>query len=614
VPPPSPWIEFVANGGQYLHVEDLPIGPANVVARILAFTGADGSAFFYIPVPAQVNGVAVSTATVVHDNTTTEVTLDFSDNTLFRGLGISQPGNDLQSQVVLDGALGFALLDNRLVTYGQRNRVNQFRNMAFDGGALPSAPTLPTGWTPDGAGAGGALVTTGRWGGAWQFSGAGFVYQSAYLTSYGAPILTANTQYTLRAWVKDGSVTVTISSASAAFSTTATLGPASVDGEWLQADFDDVMPDSIPEDLVISLAGDADAILDELSIIFTLSPFKDTVMYGSYINNPEAFDGVSGQFGVQDTRKVMTHVILRGALHVLTQDPSGRLHVIQNNGVTEPSGWQSLEVASDCGAVSTFSATVSQANDGTASGGEQWFAWMSASGARVFGGDQAFTISQEIQPNISSINPQAWGTVWVLNDLVSQRLYFGLPIDDATTPNWIYHMDYKTMDTAAQIAAADPVSETGAGNSYGQERARKWGPWDIPTTGPAAAMYRAVGGKLETVLLGANNIENVFLLVEQAEDAWGPIDWYYFTYAFTGEQGEQSYQIGGQRKLLQYLQWNARGTGYLKVTVFPGTLSNPWPLNVTVKMREDPRYDDEWGAGQASGQRFFLKFEPGVAP
>src|SRR5580658_10423653 len=73
---PSPPVKFIANGGQYLSVSNIPIGPPNVVARILAFTGAQGDYFFYIPVPAQSQGQVVSTATQINDNTTTSIVLD----------------------------------------------------------------------------------------------------------------------------------------------------------------------------------------------------------------------------------------------------------------------------------------------------------------------------------------------------------------------------------------------------------------------------------------------------------------------------------------------------------------------------------------------------------
>ena len=68
---PSPPATFVANGGQYLSVTNIAIGP-NWVGRILLFTGAGGAYFFYIPVPAQINGLVVSTATQINDNTTNQ--------------------------------------------------------------------------------------------------------------------------------------------------------------------------------------------------------------------------------------------------------------------------------------------------------------------------------------------------------------------------------------------------------------------------------------------------------------------------------------------------------------------------------------------------------------
>ena len=72
---PSPPVTFVANGGQYISVTNIPIGPANVIARVVAFTGAQGAYFFYLPSPPQVNGQLVGTATQINDNTTTFATI-----------------------------------------------------------------------------------------------------------------------------------------------------------------------------------------------------------------------------------------------------------------------------------------------------------------------------------------------------------------------------------------------------------------------------------------------------------------------------------------------------------------------------------------------------------
>jgi len=131
ITPPSPPAQFIANGGQYLQVDSLPVGPeSSVKARIIQFTGAGGAFFFYIPVPGVVNGIVVSTATQVNDNTTTTIVLDFSDNTLYgtgaagnaTGAAVSVPGNNLAAGNILGPSAGMFTYAQRLVAWGNRNR------------------------------------------------------------------------------------------------------------------------------------------------------------------------------------------------------------------------------------------------------------------------------------------------------------------------------------------------------------------------------------------------------------------------------------------------------------------------------------------------------------
>ncbi len=624
---PSPPTVFNANGGQYLAVSNIPIGPSNVIARILAFTGTDGAYFFYIPVPAQVNGQVVSTETRIPDNTTTAVVLDFGDNTLFSSLGISVPGNNLAQQIVLDGALGFGLFAERLITYGQRNRVLNFLNLGFDGGYLPSTQTIPTGWTAIGD-AGGALAT-GHYGDGWTFSGSGSIEQSAYLDAYGAPILTGNTQYKLRAWIKGvgATATLTITGGSPVSSITATITGDNANGSWQEADFSGKTPVQIPADMVLSLTGTGGGTIDEISIIFSDVPAVQG-LYGSYVDNPEGFDGVTGFFGpADDTHQTLAAGIIRSTLFLLTRDPAGRLHSVQNSGTSEPAGWTVNEVAAMCGVLSAFALTVSQSDDATAGGGEEWMAWMSFSGARLFGGDQPWKISEEIQPDWNGINSGAYLTCWALNDPSNRVIYFGLPKGlrlnsspavNATAPNLIYPVDYKELDGAYQIAQADPIQETIRGR-VGRDAARKWTRWNIPANG-AAQIYRAVGGPLVTVLFSGNGAYpntvaggcgNTFTICGNSltDDCLGAMAPYYFTYAFTSAELEQGLQLGGQRHLLTYLQWYILGVGTQIVTPYVNTLSNPWPITSRLPLRADPTYDDEWGGGNAQGQRIFFKFE-----
>src|SRR5215469_12806758 len=71
----------VVNSAQQLTVSNIPLGPANTAARILCFTVAGGTSvgdYFYIPSQDSVSGITMS-STLINDNTTTSVTLNFTD-------------------------------------------------------------------------------------------------------------------------------------------------------------------------------------------------------------------------------------------------------------------------------------------------------------------------------------------------------------------------------------------------------------------------------------------------------------------------------------------------------------------------------------------------------
>lgn len=606
---PSPPVKFVANGAQYLHVSNIPTGPVNVIARILAFTGADGAYFFYIPVPAQVNGQIVSTATQINDNVTTAVTLDFGDPTLFASIAINTQGNDLPNQIILDSALGFAFFGERLITYGQRNIIQNLEGMSFD-----------SGWFGTGGWSGTATSATGHFSQAVQNCS---LSQSFYADAYGAPIAQPNQTYTARAWLSGGPATITITGTG--FSgTTVTLTPGV--GGWGEANFA-AMPATIPPDMTLHVT--CATTIDHLSIYYTDAPLVNQSFYGSYVDNPEAFDGVSGQFGVTDQRKILACGILRNTLAVITEDPGGRLHMITDNSVTEPAGWIASEVAGNCGILGPFALTVSQADDSSAAGGEEWLVWMSASGARLFGGDQPWNISPEIQPNWDQINAGAYLTCWTLNNPTTKRIYFGMPVSvapgtstTATAPTIIMHMDYKYLDSSYEIAQSPPIHVNLAGKLMARDHARKWCPWNIPANG-GAMLYSTPGGGLSPVFYGGTGLSpathsagpgNVYSTYGGGlTDDWlGQMNPYYTTYAFTSADTEQGMQLGGQRHMVQYCQWNAAGTGNLTVTIYVDDLSNAWPINVMVPVPSITTNDAEWGGGQASGQRFFLRFS--VAP
>lgn len=634
---PSPPAIFIANGGQYLSVTNIAIGPSNVQARILQFTGTLGSYFFYIPTPAIENGQQVSTATQLEDNTSTSALLDFSDNTLFASIAVSEPGNNLANQIVLDSALGFSFFAGRLSAYGMRNRVQNLLNMGFDGGYVPSAPNYPTGWkvTPPIAPSTAALATglhgTTGWGLFLSPGGdAGNIYQSAKSDAYGAPILHPNQTYRFRLWaivdVADAgmSITVQLQSASIGYSSQVVFNGTAISpmGSWLEgALMLETLP-TIPSDmlLIVSAASSAVAVncvIDDMSLIYADQPYLDTVAYGSYVDNPEAFDGVTGKYGsADDTRKMMDFGIIRNTPYLLTQEPSGRLHEIVVNGVTEPAGWQVDEVGANCGALSTFSLTKSQADNASASGGEEWLSWASLSGARIFGGSQPWKISQEIQPDWAAINPAAAKTVWSLNDPVSRVIYFGLPAVNASAPSLIYPVNYRELDTPEQIFAGAPVHAAYGGRLVATDNTRKWTRWNLPMNG-AALMYRDLNS-LSLVLMGGNGLfpgmaaghGNAYTLNPAflTDDDYGLISPYYVTFAFPQSDQEQQYQLGATRKLVVYTTADAAGVGIMEITLFVNTLTNPWVLTGERTLASDPKFDLEWSGANCIGNRIFAKY------
>jgi hypothetical protein len=370
-----------------------------------------------------------------------------------------------------------------------------------------------------------------------------------------------------------------------------------------------------------------------MSIVYEQNPWTDGILFGSYVNNPEGFDGVTGKFGsTQDAHKVMDMTILRQTMYFLTQEPSGRLHETNDNGVTEPAGWSVLQVAANCGLLSAFALTKSQADDDSASGGEEFFGWASSSGARIYGGDNPWKLSQEIQPDwvgaaaagaskwstAPGINPAYNSMAWALNDPVGRCMYFGLPLagNPQGAANRIYVLDYRELETASDIGTGRPIHNSLSGKLVVTDHTRKWTPWNMTMNG-AALMYRTAGATQPVFFAGNGTVIGALLGTGQVytldpakltDDDFGQIYPYYTTYLFLGHDAEVALQLGGGRKLLAYMAWFMSGVGAITVTPVCDTLGNLWPLTGVRTLSLTPKFDLEWGAGNAQAQRMALKF------
>ena len=415
------------------------------------------------------------------------------------------------------------------------------------------------------------------------------------------------------------------------------------------------MPNVIPSDLKLSIGGSSTSSLvaltaDELSIVYAENAYTETVMNFSYVQNPEAFDGLTGVVGsAEDTAKAMDMGQIRETLYWITRDPGGRLHETSDNGVTEPAGWTTAQVSTNCGVVSAFGVTKSQGDSATASGGEQWLSWISASGARIFGGSQAWKISQEIEPDFSGaliagasqwsaqggINYSYCLTAWALNDPITRQMYFGLPTDAPynTTqgaPNVIYVMNYRELDTAEQIASSAPIRTSYTGRLIATDHTRKWTRWNMTMNG-AALMKRTPMGRLLPVFFAGNRytlglspgLSNVYTLSASklTDDDYGLVSPYYVTYFLPSHdqegqltyeqmtaQGVQRMQLGGGRKLLAYVEAFISGVGQVTITPLCGALGFPWALTGVRTLVTNPNFDLEWAGGMAQGSRIALQW------
>jgi hypothetical protein len=225
ITPASDFAQFDVNeGASSISVSQIPRGPADVVARILAFTpaGTEGQVtgfFFYIPTPVTVqsNGQNVTySSTVINDNVTTQVTLSFPDGVLLSSTAISVQGRNYQQTIELGSCLGVVNYAERLFWWGENNKIQNMQNLSFDGGAgVISATqnpglanqTYPLGWTIDPTVPyGGSVTTSPLFGDAYQVQNTtgstqavmGRITQTAAFDEYGIPIIAANTTYSVR--------------------------------------------------------------------------------------------------------------------------------------------------------------------------------------------------------------------------------------------------------------------------------------------------------------------------------------------------------------------------------------------------------------------------------
>lgn len=612
---PSQYTNWTAAGGKKVTVTSLPIGPPNVIARIVAFTAAGGGNYFYIPTTPIVSGTAVGTSTVVSDNTSTTATFDFSDSTLLSSTAIDIPGNNLFANVKLPLCLGVFSYSQRLMYWGMDNVVQNLLNMGFDGGG--TVGTNPPGWNIDIAGAVLSSTSIGSTGYNCAFTGNGGLgprlTQECYEDENAVVIIKPSTAYTFKCFlstnfqVTTGSFVCDIYSPSAGILASGSIALTTNMVGFYSCSLG-TTPNAIPSDAIlrIGLNGVPNAAIvyaDELEVIYSDVPFVNNRAIMSYVQAPEQFDALTGQIGpADDPSPIICCSIVRDTMRIKT---TNGMHNTQDNGTTEPSGWTVSSFSRTVGAVSIRGGDPGRFGSGDTA--EDWDLTASYGGLYIdFGGD-LYKISQEIQNIWDDINKAAIQTLWIKNDVVQRRVYIGIPSGANTTPSRLLVWDYRELDAALQIANAAPVHISFTGKMVSSDLTRKWTIWNLPM---ASGEILDRGNGVRQMCFGSGNgaiASNSYYLdpAKLTDDDFGQIYPYYTTYAFLNHEAEVALGTGVHRKLYRYLSLFASGTGTIAITQLADSLSNVWDTTPSYTLSTSPTYDLEWGLNVECERCFF---------
>jgi len=638
----SPPVAFYTTGASTkLTFNNIPIGPPDVTRRIVAITLANagiGGPYFYIPKDVLLPGSAASLGqtvtvnkTVIDDNTSTSLgPIDIRDDVLANSVNVTVPGNNLQQQREIGPCVKVVQFMGRAFYLGERVKVDQFVNATFDGGSVNG---LPTGWTiassisplvglQPSPSSGQSLYIRNILGVTFNPLGSLNSYatlsQTAHETYLNTEIIQESTPYSVR-------IKASIPSGNTSGSLVVELYSPSLNQNWpavipfsalsttlteLTFSFGNPPWTPVPSDLQLrvyprSLAPTADVLIDRLEVFPTQQPVYTTQIAASYIENYESVDAVTGKLDTSaNTSEPLTdHYRFLDRYFVTTDNRT--FSPIQT--LDEPSGWEIREVSNAAGSLGPLASDV----------GPEYVVSASHDGVYIFDGGSHQKIFREIQQIWDLIYEPARRSIWIKNDIKSQRILIGLPLPTPNkflpnaaenlapfTPNVILMCSYLGLPTGRDIAAADPVTVSMfTGSLLFHDKRRKWTIWQIP---PAIGniIDRADGSR--EVWFGQT--AKISKLDPNAiTDNGAAIASSYTTFSHQDPVTMEKFRLPAGQKLYGYFYARIEGAGSWTLTSIPEDLATPYADTQPPFLLVEPALDDTQAPLNEVGNRMYIR-------
>lgn len=620
---PSPILEIdVTAGTSGIVISNLLTGPTNVIARVIHITAAEGGNFYNIPEPVSVTDsitgqTTVNTSTWLNDNSSTSVTLSFSDNVLLRAIQIDTQGNNLFECDELGSCLGIVPYAQRLVIIGEQNKVANLLNYSFDGGVAGgsgSTGLYPAGWTVDPtSGAGGSVVASSIFGFAYQIKNSsgitqatyGMITQDAFQDEFMVDIIAPSTTYSVRltaqapAGAASGNLVVDLFSPSqnralgtfalplTSLSTTMKI----FSGTLLTTTLAPVPNDLLLRVYATNIPNGVEIDIDRIEPFPTERPNLDTQVILSYSQNFESFDRLTGVLdaSLRNQQPVRSAFVLFDTLYLV----KGSSFISTNdNGTTEPNvaplgGWILRTISDSVGTDSMYGVTtgIDQAN-----AGEDWAIVAGQPGAYIFTGGEPIKLSEEIQQLWNQINWQYGHTLWIVNDIINRRALIGVPLktpnkwlptgiipdnSNPTTPNVVLELNYKQLNTPSALASSVGVHKSFSGRLLASEITRKWSVWTIKS--PCAAFIKRPDKTAPVFFGNSDATGKIYELVDNLlEDDGAAFAEIYTTSSFVPTETAQGMQLGVLRYGFDCMTMLIGGNGDVTITVYPNSLDSTY--------------------------------------